>query len=320
MRRRRFIASIGLAALGVSAARAEGKIYRLGILASKPEAIPATLFDELRVLGYIEGQNLVVEWRFSQGVNERWPALAQELVALKVDAILCGTTPAALAAKQATSTIPIVIPTAIDPVGAGLAESLVRPGGNVTGGSVQAAEISAKVLSLLKQAVPGQSRVAVLWNAGNPAFVPVWPALDTAAGSLGVTLVKAPVREPDDFPSAFAAVASQQAEGLLLLMDEFMLQRLGRIIEFASNHRFPTASTFRPFAAAGGLMSYGPTIAGVTRLAARYLDRIFKGENPAALPFQQPTEFELVINMKTAKALGLMVPQLLLAQANEVIE
>jgi putative ABC transport system substrate-binding protein len=160
----------------------------------------------------------------------------------------------------------------------------------------------------------------VLWNAANPAFAAVWQALDGSAGSLGVTLLKAPVREPDDFPSTFAAIASQRPEGLLLLIDEFMLQHLGGIIEFAAIHWLPSASTFRPFAAAGGLMSYGPTIADVTRLAARYLDRVFKGANPATLPFQQPTEFELVINLKTAKALGLAVPQLLLAQASEVIE
>ena len=323
MRRRTVLAGIGLAALRLVAARAEGKTYRVGVLANTsdtPEAFDAAMFEELRTLGYVEGKNLVVEWRFSQGVNERWPALAQELVALKVDAILCGTTPAALAAKRATSTIPIIIPTAIDPVGAGLAESLARPGSNVTGGATQSPEMSAKALSLLKQAVPGLSRVAVLWNAGNPAFAPVWQMLDTVAGLLDLTLAKAPVREPNDFPSAFAAIVSQRPEGFLLLIDAFALQRLPMIIEFASSHRLASASTLRLFAAAGGLMSYGPSMAWSMQLAAHYLDRIFKGENPATLPFQQPTEFELVINLKTAKALGLAVPQLLLAQADEVIE
>jgi len=320
MRRRTVIAGIGLAALRFSAARAAGKTYRLGVLASTPEAYPTEMFEGLRALGYVEGQNLVVERRFSQGVNERWPALAQELVALKVDAIVCGTTPAALAAKRATSTIPIVIPTAIDPVGAGLAESLARPGGNVTGGAIQSPEMSAKVLSLLKQMVPGLSRVAVLWNAGNPAFAPVWQVLDTAAASLDLTLVKAPVREPDDFPSAFAAIAAQRPEGFLLLLDEFVLKRMPAIVEFASNHRLASASTVRLFAAAGGLMSYGPSMSWPMQLAAHYLDRIFRGANPATLPFQQPTEFELVINLKTAKALGLAVPQSLLARADEVIE
>jgi putative tryptophan/tyrosine transport system substrate-binding protein len=323
MRRRTVVAGIGLTAFWHPVARAAGKIYRLGILANTPDtpdAFDTAMFEELRALGYVEGQNLVTEWRFSQGVNERWPALAQELVALKVDAILCGTTPAALAAKRATSTIPIVIPTAIDPIGAGLAKTLARPGGNVTGGAIQTPEMSAKALSLLKQAVVGLSRVAVLWNAANPAFVPVWQVLDTAAGSLALTLVKAPVREPDDFPSAFAGIASQRPEGFLLLIDAFAIQRLPKIIEFASSHRLASASTIRLFAEAGGLMSYGPSMAWSMHLAARYLDRIFKGENPATLPFQQPTEFELVINLRTAKALGLTVPQLLLAQANEVIE
>jgi putative tryptophan/tyrosine transport system substrate-binding protein len=320
MRRRTVIAGIGLAAVHLSAARAEVKTYRLGILASTPQAIDTAMFKELRALGYVEGQNLVVERRFSQGLNERWPELAKELVALKVDAIVCGTTPAALAAKQATSTIPIIIPTAIDPVGAGLAESLARPGGNVTGGSVQASETSAKALSLLKQAVPGLSGVAVLWNAGNPAFLPVWQRLEGVAGSLDLRLAKAPVRELGDFRSTFAALAAQRLEGFLLLMDEFVLQRLHEIIEFASSRRLASASTIKLFTAAGGLMSYGPNMAAPMRLAARYLDRIFKGENPATLPFQQPTEFELVINLKTANVLGLVIPQLLLAQADDVIE
>ncbi len=225
---------------------------------------------------------------------------------------------------QSTSTIPIVIPTAIDPVGAGLAESLARPGGNVTGGAIQSPEMSAKALSLLKQAVPGLSRVAVLWNAGNPAFAPVWQMLDTAAGSLDLTLVKAPVREPDDFPSAFAAMASQRPEGRPAsdgrVCDPERRMSRNRV-EIVSGHRLASASTCgRPFAAAGGLMSYGPSTAWPMHLAAHYLDRIFKGENPATLPFQQPTEFELVINLKTAKALGLTLPQLLLAQADETIE
>jgi putative tryptophan/tyrosine transport system substrate-binding protein len=324
MRRRAFVASIGATLLGLRAVRAEGKIYRLGVLANTPDTVAepfdTAMFEELRSLGYVEGQNLVVEWRFSQGVNERWPALAQELVALKVDAIVCGTTPAALAAKRATSTIPIIIPTAIDPVGAGLAESLARPGGNVTGGAIQSPEMSAKALSLLKQAVPALSRVAVLWNVGNPAFTPAWQLLDTAASSLDLTLVKAPVREPNDFPSAFAAIVSQRPEGFLLLVDAFAIQRLHEIIEFSSSHRLASASTLRLFAEAGGLMSYGPSMAWPKHLAVLYLARIFKGENPATLPFQQATEFELVINLKTAKALGLSVPQLLLAQAGEVIE
>ncbi len=194
MRRRALIARSGPVAPPLRSAPAQGRTYRLGILAVNSKVRPDALLEALRDRGYVEGRNLVVERRFSQGVGERWLALAKELVALKVDVIVCGTTPAALAAKQATSTIPIVIPTAIDPVGAGLAESLARPGGNITGGAVVSAEMCVKALSLLKQIVPGLSRVAVLWNAGNPAFAAVWQALNGASGALGVTPTTASVR------------------------------------------------------------------------------------------------------------------------------
>jgi putative tryptophan/tyrosine transport system substrate-binding protein len=320
MRRRELVASLGLLALPLRSAPAQGRTYRLGILAVDSKVGPDALLEALRDRGYVEGRNLVVEWRFSEGVGERWLALAKELVALKVDVIVCGTTPAALAAKQATTTIPIVIPTAIDPVGAGLAESLARPGGNITGGAILSPEMSVKALSLLKEAVPGLSRVAVLWNAGNPAFVPVWQALNGASGGLGITLAPISVREPTDFASAFKTIAAQAPDGIFVLLDELLFAHLGETIAFAARQRLPSASTVKPFAAMGGLMSYGPSVDAAQRQGADYVDRIFKGANPATLPFQQPTTFELVINLKTAKALGLTVPQILLAQADEVIE
>jgi putative tryptophan/tyrosine transport system substrate-binding protein len=308
------------AATPPAAAPAQRRTFLLGMLVNTRDAFADELVGALRDLGYVEGQNLTIEWRFAQGVAERWLPLAKELVALKVDAIVVPTTPAALAAKQATSTIPIVIPTAIDPVGAGLAESLARPGDNVTGFSIMSPEISGKALSLLKEAVPALRRVAVLWNAANPAFTPVWQSVDAVAGSLGLTLLSDTVRKPEDFPAAFAAIASQRPEAFFLLIDAFVGQHLGEIIEFASRERLPAASTFREFAAAGGLMSYGPNLAALQRQAASYVDRIFNGESPATLPFQQPTTFELVINLKAAKMLGLTVPHLLLAQADDVIE
>jgi len=321
MRRRDLIALMASAPAWRSfPARAQGRIYRLGILAVSRDLVPPQLLLSLHERGYVEGRNLVVEWRFSQGVAERWLPLARELLALKVDAIAVGTTPAALAAKQATTTIPIVIATAIDPVGAGLAESLARPGGNVTGISIMSPEISAKTLSLLKEAVPALGRVAVLWNAANPAFASVWPMMDKAAGSLGVSLLPDSVGKPEDFPVAYAAIASQKPEGVFLLLDEFVLAHLSEFLAFASRERLASASTIKSFAEAGGLLSYGPNLAATQREAADYIDRIFKGESPATLPFQQPTAFELVINLKTAKALGLTVPPLLLAQADEVIE
>jgi|SRR5580700_9225389 putative ABC transport system substrate-binding protein len=205
MTRRELIALLFTVA-APAAAPAQGRTFRLGMLVNTRDALADELIKALRDLGYTEGQNLTVEWRFAQGVAERWLLLARELVALKVDAIVVPTTPAALAARQATKTIPIVLPTAIDPVGAGLAESLARPGGNVTGFSVMSPEISAKALSLLKEAVPALRRVAVLWNAANPAFTSVWQSVNAVAGSLDLTLVSEPVREPEDFPAAFAGL------------------------------------------------------------------------------------------------------------------
>ena len=181
-------------------------------------------------------------------------------------------------------------------------------------------EMSAKALSLLKEAVPALRRVAVLWNAANPALTSVWQSVDAVAGSLHLTLLSDPVREPEDFPAAFAAIASQRPDGLFVLNDLLLFFHLGEIIKFAASERLPSASTLREFAAAGGLMSYGPNLAALQRQAADYVDRVFKGESPATLPFQQPTTFELIINLKTAKALGLTVPPAMLDLANEVIE
>jgi putative tryptophan/tyrosine transport system substrate-binding protein len=323
MRRRDLIALFGCAsvvwvAVGVRAQPA--KTFRLGILVNTRNASVDELLKGLRDHGYVEGQNLVLELRFSEGAGERWPQLAKELAALKVDAIVVQTTPAALAAKQATSTIPIVITTAIDPVGAGLADSLARPGGNVTGVGLLQPEISGKALSLLKEAVPTLSRVAVLWNEANPAFAHVWKEVDTTARSMGLVLLSQPVRKPPDFEAAFAAMVSQRPEGFLVLAEAFVGQHIRQIVEFTVRERVAAVSTVREFAALGGLMSYGPNMTATQHKAADYVDRVLKGENPAGLPFELPTSFELIINLKTAKALGLTVPELLLVRADEVIE
>ena len=321
MRRRDLILGLGgLAAASLSARAQPSRTYRLGILANAPNIGLDELLNGLRNHGYIEGKNLIVERRFSQGVAERLPALTHELAALKVDAIVVQTTPAALAAKEATGTIPIVITSAIDPVGAGLAESLARPGGNVTGLSLLIPEISAKALSLLKEAIPSLSRVAVLWDEGNPAFAPVWQSVNATARAMDLTLLSQPVREPQDFASAFAAIVSQRPEGLLVLVDALVLQYLDQVVEFAAREHLPAVSTFKGFAALGGLMSYGPNLTASNRKAADYVDRVLKGEDPAELPFEQPTTFELVINQKTAKELGLTVPPTILVRADEVIE
>jgi putative ABC transport system substrate-binding protein len=323
MRRREVIALITGTAADCLATRVRAqpsKTFRLGILVNTRNAGVDELLKGLRDHGYVEGQDLIIEFRFSEGVGERWPELASELVGLKVDAIVVQTTPAALAAKQATSTIPIVITTAIDPVGAGLAESLARPGGNVTGVATLQPEITAKGLSLLKEAVPSISHVAVLWNAANPAFAPVWQAVDTTARSMGLSLLSHPVRGPDDFAAAFASMASERPEGVLILVDALVGQYLRQIVEFTVRERFAGVSSSREFAAMGGLMSYGPNPAAAPRKAADYVDRVLKGQKPAELPFEQPTTFELVVNLKTAKALGLTVPPSILARADEVIE
>lgn len=326
LRRRCLIAFVGGAAaviLPAPVARTQpDKTYRLGILINtrNDNAGVEELLKALRERGYVEGKNFSVDWRLSQGNAERWSELARELVALKVDAIYVQTTPAALAVKQVTSTIPIIIPTAIDPIGAGLAASLARPGGNVTGLAMMSPEISGKALSLLREAMPGLRRVAVLWNAGNPAFTAVWQDVESTARSEGLALVPQPVRGPQDFAPVFADLASNRPDGLLVLADALVGQNLKPVAEFTVQQHLPAVSTFRAFTDLGGLMSYGPSLAAANRKAADYVDRVLKGANPAQLPFQQPTTFELVINLKTARALDLALPSLLVTRADEVIE
>lgn len=322
MRRREMVAGIGTLPLWRRAAWAQsGKTYHLGVLVNTRDTGSSTaVVKALRDRGYVEGQNLIVEWRLSGGDATRWLPLARELAALKVDAIMVETTPAALAARQATNTIPIVIETALDPVGAGLAESLVHPGGNITGCSLLAPETTGKALSLLKQAVPPLQRVAVLWNSANPALAPVWQAAEEAARSIGLTLSSEPIGSPQDFPPAFDKIASLHPDAVLVLIDALAVQSLRQIAEFTVREHLPAASSFRPFASFGGLLSYGPSRAGTERDAANYVDKVLKGANPADLPFIQPTQFELVVNMKTANTLGLTLPPLVLAQADEVIE
>jgi putative ABC transport system substrate-binding protein len=324
LRRRDLITLVGgAAATWPLAARAQReKVYRLGILAITRD-LPRPwdgLFRGLRDHGYVEGQNLIIERRYSEGQGERWPELASELVGLKVDAIVVSTTPAALAAKKATSTIPIIIATAFDPVGAGLAASLARPGGNVTGLGLFIPEVSAKGLTLLKEAVPSLTRVAVLWNAANPALALVWRDVETTARAAGLVLHPEQVSEPQDFEAAFVAIAQERPGGLLVLVDALLSQYKSQIVEFTIHEHLPAVFQFREFAELGGLMSYGPNLPDMFRIAANYVDRVLKGAKPADLPIEQPTKFELVINLKTAKALSIEVPTSLLLRADELIE
>src|SRR5262245_4928506 len=298
------------------------KVYRIGYLDTTPFPAPQwdAFLDGLRAHGYREGQNLVFERRFSEGNAERFPAFAAEMVRLKVDLILVRTTPAALAAKHATQTIPIVITTAIDPVGAGLVASLARPGGNLTGLSVLAPELSGKRLELLQEVVPGLTRVAVLWNAANPDNGAAGDETQAAAGALGLRLHAQEVRGSQDLEGAFARMAQARPEALLVLEDALINTHRPHIAEFVTQQHLPSVFVHREWVVAGGLMSYGPSLPDLFRRAATYVDKIRKGTKPADLPVEQPMKFELVLNLKTAKALGLTIPPTLLFQADEVIK
>jgi putative ABC transport system substrate-binding protein len=317
------VVAIGVA-LGPLAAEAQqaGKVYRIGFMGTNPLPAPwwNALLDGLRERGYSEGRNLVFEHRFSEGKAERFPEFAAEMVRLRVDVIIVPTTPAALAAKNATQTIPIVIVSAIDPVGAGLVASLAQPGGNITGLSFLAPELSGKALQLLKEVVPGMTRVTVLWNAANPANASRWPEMQATAGALGARLHSQEVRAPQDLQGALALTAKVRPDALVLLGDALLNMYRPQIAEFAALQHLPGVSLQREWVVAGGLMSYGPSVPDLYRRAATYVDKLLQGAKPADLPVEQPTKFELVINLKTAKALGLTIPQSVLLRADQIIE
>jgi putative ABC transport system substrate-binding protein len=278
----------------------------------------------LRDLGYVEGRNVVIEYRDAEGKVERHPALAAELVALKVDVIVvAGSTLTAQTAKQATSTLPIVFIAVGDPVGSGLVTSLARPGGNVTGLSNIGPELVGKCLELLKQAVPGVDRVAVLWvpgALGERTDKDMLKGAEVAERALGVQLQFVDARGLENFDRAFSDMTSARAGGLTVLPSARLLREHRRLVDLAAKNRLPAVYTSREFVDAGGLMSYGADQPELFRRAATYVDKILKGAKPGDLPVEQPTKFELVINLKTAKALGLTIPQSVLARADEVIQ
>ena len=308
-------------------AQQAAKIARIGYLspnlASSPHLRDAFL-QGLRDLGYVDGRNVVIEYRDAEGKSERFPALAAELVALKVDVIFVGGgTRVTLAAMQATRTIPIVFTGVGDPVGSGLVTSLARPGGNLTGLSTIGPELVGKRLELLKQAVPGVDRVAVLWlpgALGERTDKDMLTGADVAARALGVRLQFVEARGPDEFARAFSDMSSARAGALTVLPSNRFLREHRRLVDLAAENRLPAVYTSREFVDAGGLMSYGANSADLHRRAATYVDKILKGAKPGDLPVEQPTKFELVINLKTAKALGLTIPQSVLARAHEVIQ
>ncbi len=305
-------------------AAAAGKVHRLGVLALAPAAFAAPYIEacrqELRALGYVEGQNLAVDFRFVAGRFELLPGLAAEIVRLQPDVIVASGDRAIQAIKEATSTIPLVMVSAGDPVRSGFVASLARPGGNVTGLSSLLPELNAKELSILKEAVPRASRVAVLWNPRSHGGVLGFKEMQAAAPSLHVTLQSLEVRTPDELEPAFAGMAREQAGALIVLTDPLTFGNRNRIIDLAVRGRIPSMFEVREFVDAGGLMSYGPSLITMFRRSAVYIDKILKGAKPADLPVERPTRFELVINLKTAKALGLTIPPAVLIRGDQVIQ
>ena len=317
------IALSTLAAPLVTDAQSTGKVPRLGLLTGSSASSPNVegFRQGLRELGLIDGQNIVIEHRFAEGRVERLPDLAAELIRLKVDVIAAGPTPPAVAAKKATATIPIVMLGAAEPVNLGLIGSFAHPGGNVTGLSWSPSlELIGKGLELLRELAPKIRRVAVLWNPANPAQGLAIREVKRAAGSLDVQLQLLEVRGPSDFEAAFAAMAEQRAEAVLVVAESLFVSHRAQLAKLAVRYRLPSIHSFRQNVEAGGLMSYAPDTVAVWRRAAFFVDKILKGSKPADLPVEQPTKFELVINLKTAQTLGLAIPRSLLLRADQVIE
>ena len=325
MRRRDFIKVIAGLAASPLAARAQtssGKVYRLGILqpGKPPEPLVDALRDRLKELGYSEGHNIAYEYRWAEGKLDRLPELAKELVDLKVDVISVLSTPAAIAAKSATKTIPIVFTGVGDPVGAAVVPSLSHPGGNVTGVSILATELSAKRLEILKVIVPSATPVAMFWNDTNPGMVLRAREAQSAADKLSVNLQSIGVHDLISFDAAFAKINESQFNALLTLVDPFTREYRQRIIDFAAKRRLPAIYESREFVDAGGLISYGPSLPALQRRSADFVSMIFKGAKPGEIPVEQPTKFELIINLKTARALGLTIPPTVLERADELLD
>ena len=325
--RDRIIGLIVIFALGLFAevppadAQRAHQVHRIGILLydGAPPGLLEAFREGLRDLGYVEGKNITLELRNAQRRKEQLAALAEELVRLKVGLILAVNTPAALAAKKATTTIPIVITRIGDPVKTGLVASLARPGGNVTGLSFMHTDLSAKRIEFLREILPGLSRVVVLFNADNPSHTPQIAEMKRASSQLGLVFLPLPVRGPSDFPGAFQAAIRVYAEALFILDDTPLTKHRAQILRLAANHSLPVVSRYKDFAEAGGLIAYGPSLPAVYKRTSYYVDRILQGAKPADLPVEQPTKFDLVINLKTAKTLGITIPPTVLYQAAKVI-
>jgi len=320
--RRAFVTGLGavLTAPSATVAQPSSKVWRIGqLVTSRTRGLDA-FHQRLGELGYIEGRNLFIEYRDADGRPERLPALATELVRLRVDVIVTFGTQAAIAAKQGTTVIPIVMATSGDAVGAGLVQSLARPGGNVTGITGSSPELSRKRLELLKEAFPKKVQVAVLWNPANALHVLEREETIAAARTLRLKLEWLEARTPAEIEAGFSAATKAHADMVVVFPDPVFATHFAQIASLATKHRLPTIYAFREYTEAGGLMSYGPNRSDMLGRAAIYVDKILRGAKPADLPVEQPTKFELVINLKTAKALGLTIPPSLLLRADQVIE
>jgi putative ABC transport system substrate-binding protein len=328
MDRRRFLLTSlagALAAPLATEAQSAGKIPRIGVLFASTPAATSHLVDGfrqgLREHGYVEGQHIILERRYGQVGAERMSGLAAELVRIKVDIIVAATDPATAALKQQTQTIPIVMAKSNDPVGTGFVASLARPGGNVTGLSALSPELSGKRLGLVREVAPGLLRAAIIWNPDVRGAVFDYKETEAAARLLRLQLQSVEVSRAEDLDRAFSAVTNQRAQALIVQTpNPVLFANRSQIVAFALRNRLPSMYGQKEFADAGGLMTYGPSTADLFRRAATYVDKILKGAKPADLPIEQPTKFELVINLKTAKALGLTIPPSLLARADQVIE
>ena len=320
-----FIITLGIL-LGSLAVQAQqtGNVYRIGFLGNSTAALEANLVgpfrEGLRDLGYVEGRNVLIEYRWAEGKYDRFPALIGELLALKVAVIVTAGTPATLAVKKATTSVPLVMTAVGDPVGTGIVPSLSHPGGNITGLTAISTEMDAKRLELLREVVPSVSYIALLWNAASPLQVLAEKQVQAAAQVLRMRVLSLGVKTEEEIKSALAVMARERPDALLVLADRLLLHHRALIMDFATRHRLPGVHAYRELVEAGGLMSFGPSYADMHKRAAYFVDRILKGAKPGDLPVERPRTFELVINLKVAKALGLTIPQSVLLRGTEIIQ
>jgi len=325
MRRREFLGLVGGAmAVFPRAAPAQSSTataHRIGILAQDLQpGLLETLRDELHRLGHVEGRSIAIELRNAAGQNERLPSLAEELLRLNVKVIVAINTPAALAAKHATNTIPVVMMRVADPEKSGLVAGLARPGGNITGISFMPDALGPKGVELLREILPQTIRLAALYQGTNPGAVLIIDEIERKAAPLGLKVVRLPVEDASQYAEAFETASRAKSEALFVMDDGAITKHRGQILDLAAKHALPVVSIYRDFAEAGGLIAYGPDLPVVYRRAAGYVDKLLKGERASSLPIEQPANFDLVINLRAAKALGLTIPQSVLIRANQIIE